>query len=546
MTEDNVMEFCQWLVSEKGIEAGNLSDYINNNEEEVLKLAQEFKKPKFKVGGKVEAAAEMFKCGGKANKVEKAQYGEKLSGKDYRDIKLNRGVIRRAAKKNFGFNNAQFQTAFENAKYGFRNQGLSRREANIAAQKAMINNTSDTQLPNMKVDLNNNMNIDRSVLDRVAEGPKKVFIESIDPVVTNSNYKINTDINWDNIGNDLELHLEPVNYGDKIFDGGQLDEISVIGTPVQKTQRTSGNNNSNNGFRTKTMPGKFGLAHYNQNGGIIKTYKGEEPITIPVKLDNKRDGFVTYNNDGSRKETIRRYTDPWEGTAEPQVAVTHRITTPDSTAMYVQYGPADEEPRRGYLYNTARKMGTRENANRAKFDPIFNELARKADFRITTLPNGKMVINDVVHTDNDTLSRVIDQGDTIIVNSAGDRLSNNSIRTRLARKIFGTSAYDQANKNFEMIDEMQRGGEVSNNKFDRFINRIIPAKQRRIDDSRKQEQYMHKYSLESMEPLQQEVKPLLEELMNWQVPGQYNMLSNKTTKIDNKKLAEYINQLTKK
>ena len=49
MTEENVMEFCQWLVSEKGIEAGNLSDYINNNEEEVLKLAQEFKKPKFKV-----------------------------------------------------------------------------------------------------------------------------------------------------------------------------------------------------------------------------------------------------------------------------------------------------------------------------------------------------------------------------------------------------------------------------------------------------------------------------------------------------------------
>ena len=71
MIEDNVMEFCQWLVSDKGIEAGNLSDYINNNEEEVLKLAQEFKKPKFKVGGKVESAAEMLKCGGKTRRVEK-------------------------------------------------------------------------------------------------------------------------------------------------------------------------------------------------------------------------------------------------------------------------------------------------------------------------------------------------------------------------------------------------------------------------------------------------------------------------------------------
>ena len=82
MTEDNVMEFCQWLVSEKGIEAGNLSDYINNNEEEVLKLAQEFKKPKFKVGGKVEAAAEMFKCGGKAKKkVKKAEDGMKTNHK---------------------------------------------------------------------------------------------------------------------------------------------------------------------------------------------------------------------------------------------------------------------------------------------------------------------------------------------------------------------------------------------------------------------------------------------------------------------------------
>lgn len=70
------MEFCQWLMNEKGIEAGNLSDYINNNEEEVLKLAKEFKKPKFKVGGKVESAADMFKCGGKTKKkVKKGEFG---------------------------------------------------------------------------------------------------------------------------------------------------------------------------------------------------------------------------------------------------------------------------------------------------------------------------------------------------------------------------------------------------------------------------------------------------------------------------------------
>lgn len=90
MTEDNVMEFCQWLVSEKGIEAGNLSDYINNNEEEVLKLAEEFKKPKFKVGGKVEAAAEMFKCGGKAKKVNKDQKGGLATNHTIYDLKTGK------------------------------------------------------------------------------------------------------------------------------------------------------------------------------------------------------------------------------------------------------------------------------------------------------------------------------------------------------------------------------------------------------------------------------------------------------------------------
>lgn len=200
----------------------------------------------------------------------------------------------------------------------------------------------------------------------------------------------------------------------------------------------------------------------------VKKHANGEPITIPVKLDETRTGTVTYNPDGTRKETIRRITEQWQGTASPSEAVTHRVVTPDSTAMYVQYGPVDEENRRGYLYNTARNMGAREKANQAKFDNQFNELFRRANFRVTTLPNGKMVINDVVHTDNDTLSRTIDQGDTTIVNSAGDRFNNNSIKTRLARKVFGTSAYDQANKNFEMIDFQQKGGNINKQFIDRF------------------------------------------------------------------------------
>ena len=281
MIDNNVIEFCQWLIDEKGVNEGSLSDYIQEHLDGIDDLSAQFKK--FQQGGiilnsrndisnnkiryyldkvipyrfsknigekinstnaynhdvspinisdvkmvripkeynddvsngswrgiegslkraindkdflsKIGYRPTMFKCGGKSKNIEKAQYGEKLSGKDYRDIKINRGVIRRAAKKNFGFNNAQFQTAFENAKYGFRNQGLSRREANIAAQKAMMNNTSDTQLPSMKVDLSNNMNIDRSVLDRVAQGPKKVFIDRVDPIVTTNDYKINADFN---------------------------------------------------------------------------------------------------------------------------------------------------------------------------------------------------------------------------------------------------------------------------------------------------------------------------------------------------------------
>lgn len=243
MTEDNVMEFCQWLVSEKGIEAGNLSDYINNNEEEVLKLAQEFKKPKFKVGGKVEAAAEMFKCGGKSNKIEKAKDGDKISRKEYKEKKKKRSEVKKSAKQNFGFNNAQFQTAYENAKYGFSNQGLSRRDAKLAAQRALMGNMnpqSNNSLPQIKA--NHTIDIDRGLLNRVAEGPRKVFILPVDPVVTNSDYKINTNIDWDNIGNDLEIVTTLPDHGDTIFSGGNIDDVVVVAQKPDAKQRTNGDN----------------------------------------------------------------------------------------------------------------------------------------------------------------------------------------------------------------------------------------------------------------------------------------------------------------
>lgn len=136
MTENNVMEFCQWLISEKGIEAGNLSEYINNNEEEVLKLAEEFKKPKFKVGGKIEAAAEMFKCGGK---TEEKQDGGRMSREDFKSQKSSRKDVRKAAMNNYGYNREQFYNAYENAKATYQNKGLDRRSAKIAAQKMLMN-----------------------------------------------------------------------------------------------------------------------------------------------------------------------------------------------------------------------------------------------------------------------------------------------------------------------------------------------------------------------------------------------------------------------
>lgn len=266
MTEDNVMEFCQWLVSEKGIEAGNLSDYINNNEEEVLKLAEEFKKPKFKIGGKIEAAVKKLALGdvlvkktktpiytvvdsdGRIVEIEDPydsekktiklklsqgddggtgrlvlgsdglrdtrayqkifdlieedfknklqsntaveeqkdrisqlerelllkdfestnqkmagfkvpviktptlksmtsgigikQSGGSISRREFKNLKESRKDVRSQAKELFGFNNGQFSTAYSGLKNAFLNNGLSRREAKLAAQRSLMNRTA--------------------------------------------------------------------------------------------------------------------------------------------------------------------------------------------------------------------------------------------------------------------------------------------------------------------------------------------------------------------------------------------------------------------
>lgn len=258
------MEFCQWLMNEKGIEAGNLSDYINNNEDEVLKLAEEFKKPKFKVGGKIEAAAEIFKCGGKAKKKK----------------------------------------------------------------------------------------------------------------------------------------------------------------------------------------------------SVKKCYNGDKVGPVSVNLGNNKHGEVIIYPD-SRVERI--YSTPKDhgyGISSPGGNITDREIIGNDTIMYSHAGPSGIN----LLYDTRSKVtgkeAARQAANKRKFNPMFDEMARMADNRIEVLPDGRHVIHDVVHTNNDTLSRVIDQGDTTIVNNAGDRLRNNSIRTRLARILFGTSDYDEVNKNFKDIDFQQNGGEL--------------------------------------------------------------------------------------
>lgn len=340
MEQDNVMEFCQWLMTEKGIEAGELSDYINNNEAEVLGLAKTFKAKRFKVGGKVEAAAEKFKCGGKAKKIEKAQDGEKISRKEYKEQKQKRSDVKRAAKQNFGFNNAQFQTSYENAKYGFANQGLSRRDAKLAAQRALMNKPSvDVAAPVTPFGLNRNMNIDRSVVDRLAEGleintapvqpkaaasPRAVEATTMQPADTTiydaglindvvikpqaaaaNSYVVQDEpavINQSSTG--FRAPGMPGRFG--LYNGPTVTKstsreplLNRIIDWINQENTSEDSESNSNGFRTKTMPGRFGLARYNQKGGVVKAQGGKR---FGVKLGNTE--YNEFNSEHGKYERV--------------------------------------------------------------------------------------------------------------------------------------------------------------------------------------------------------------------------------------------------
>lgn len=49
MIDNNVIEFCQWLIDEKGINEGSLSDYIQEHINDIDDLSAKFKK--FQQGG---------------------------------------------------------------------------------------------------------------------------------------------------------------------------------------------------------------------------------------------------------------------------------------------------------------------------------------------------------------------------------------------------------------------------------------------------------------------------------------------------------------
>lgn len=49
MIDNNVIEFCQWLIDEKGINEGSLSDYIQEHINDIDDLSAQFKK--FQQGG---------------------------------------------------------------------------------------------------------------------------------------------------------------------------------------------------------------------------------------------------------------------------------------------------------------------------------------------------------------------------------------------------------------------------------------------------------------------------------------------------------------
>lgn len=78
MNINNIEDFLQWLTSSKDVAAGEVSSFLNGkSEDEINSLVDEYKSvSSFKIGGKINSAAEMFKCGGKAKKkVKKGEFG---------------------------------------------------------------------------------------------------------------------------------------------------------------------------------------------------------------------------------------------------------------------------------------------------------------------------------------------------------------------------------------------------------------------------------------------------------------------------------------
>lgn len=296
MTEDNVMEFCQWLVSEKGIEAGNLSDYINNNEEEVLKLAEEFKKPKFKIGGKVESAAKMFKCGGK---TEEKQDGGKMPRKEFKSKKSDLKDVRSAAKNNFGFNNEQFRIAYKNNKEAYKDIGIGRRASKIQAQRALMG--KDVKSPIDKISVNpiiSNIDIDSNLASRIAEGPRKVFIESVLPKIVNTNKKVNTNIDFSRIG-DMQFEKMPITTSvedNTIYDLGNIPEVVVNVPSISKI------NLKDDKIRIPvTRPMNRFLVGYEDGG---KVQKGQEGWIAKIK------SFFNVNPDSNSYDGVMTGKDP--------------------------------------------------------------------------------------------------------------------------------------------------------------------------------------------------------------------------------------------
>lgn len=364
MTEDNVMEFCQWLVSEKGIEAGNLSDYINNNEEEVLKLAQEFKKPKFKVGGKVEAAAEMFKCGGK---TEEKQDGGKMKRRD----------VKSAAKENWGYNNSQFNDAYLNLKSAYRSKGMSRKDAKLKAQEIIANGPQEKVVVNKMESISPNAKISVTYSDakspiRLPENkaiiPNLSNVEGLEPMIRYSmTPKKDAPVNRVKISpitpkyNNTNVVMAIPALGDQ---GYMIDDVVV-----RPNKRTNFDNIKDFFKNIRFAMPKFDL------GGELDQLPRREGSRIVLKedLNDRRNYYRELTNDGYILETIDNRFRNGKEILSPDSRMTFRLISPDlrDTTITSKDG--------GIYYDLydSKNPTSRGRANAAKFNPIFESFNKK-------------------------------------------------------------------------------------------------------------------------------------------------------------------------